>query len=351
MARTQPSAAHIALLRAIEEHGGAATPTQVERWQQQGWLPKTGEWFEPGCSTIRPVILTRALWLANTARPGRSIGWLGWVFWAIDDTPDSARRLRTAMVTTLTRPLSRAGLEEIPAGDSDEAFHARQDAAARMLANRRSPQRDIDGILRDAATAAGIELPRSPAAPVRNIFDPALLEHGARMLLGGATDVGMEDLLESWERASPDHAADIERIREAHHQAELDGTDWMTQSPLADGMAGMVRTIETAGDRELCAAVRSCTKATGVLDRLIRRAAHEPEILVRLMKDVMWDQWARLGGITPDGTAGAAAVALCTFQYLAMPDWAADLERYMSLMDGLLTTSPAIEAGNGEEAV
>ncbi|MFJ8570403.1 flavoprotein [Streptomyces sp. NPDC093514] len=45
------------------------------------------------------------------------------------------------------------------------------------------------------------------------------------------------------------------------------------------------------------------------------------------MSDVMWDQWARVGGIAPDGAVGAAAVAISTFQYLAMPDWAADLDR------------------------
>ncbi|WP_331726182.1 hypothetical protein [Streptomyces sp. NBC_01276] len=356
MARTQPSAAHIALVSAIEEHGETATPTQIERWQQQIWLPKAAEWFEPDSSTLKPKILTRAVWLAHTARAGRSIGWLGWVFWAIDDTPDSAQRLRAALVTTIKRPLARAGIEQLPAGDSNQAFQARQDAAARMTANLRSPRRDFDGLLRDGAAAAGIQLPRSPATAVPNIFDRALVEPGARLLLGGAADVGMDDLLKSWKKAWPEHAEMIEYIRKAHQEAELAGTDLMAQSPMAEGMAGMVRAIESAEDRKLCAAVRSCTKASGVLGVLLQRAACEPQILGRLTGDAMWDQWARVGGITPDGAAGAAAVAISTFQYLAIPEWAADLDRYSAAMHALLaasaegsTTTPHIPLAQAED--
>ncbi|MGP3632655.1 hypothetical protein ACTU45_04645 [Streptomyces sp. 24-1644] len=344
MARTQPSAAHLALVGVIDEHGETATPTQIERWQQQGWLPRAIEWFESDSSTILPTILTRAVWLAQTARAGRGIGWLGWVFWAIDDTPDSARRLRAVLVATLQRSLARAGIEQLPSGDSNHAFQARQDAAARMLANRHAHRRDFDGILRGGAAAAGVELPRSPETAVPNIFHRALLESGARLLLGGAADVGIEDLLASWEQAWPDQAEKIEYMRRAHRQAKLAGTDLMAQSPMAEGMAGMVRTIESADDRELCAAVRSCTKASGALGVLMQRAVFEPEILARLMSDAMWDQWARVGGIALDGGAGAAAVAMSTFQYLAMPEWAEDLERYSAFMDELLASYPEVSS-------
>ncbi|WP_328966192.1 hypothetical protein [Streptomyces virginiae] len=209
-----------------------------------------------------------------------------------------------------------------------------------MMENRRSPRRDLDGTLRDGAAAAGVELPRSPEPAVPNIFHRALLEPGARLLLGGTADVGIEDLLESWEQAWPDHAEKLEFIREAHRQAELAGTNLMAQSPMAEGMAGMVRTIETADDKELCEAVRSCTKASGLLGVLMQRAVYEPEILARLMSDAMWNQWARVGGIAPDGAAGAAAVAISTFQYLAMPDWAADLDRYVRVMHALDAAYP-----------
>ncbi|MGP3637830.1 hypothetical protein ACTU45_31620 [Streptomyces sp. 24-1644] len=238
--------------------------------------------------------------------------------------------------------MARAGIEQLPVGDSNHAFQARQDAAARMLANRHSPRRDFDGILRDAAAAAGVKLPRSPKTAAPNIFHRALMEPGARLLLGGTADVGMEDMLASWEQASPDHAEKIGCIRRVHRQAELAGTDLMAQSPMAEGMAGIVRTIESADDRELCAAVRNCTKASGALGVLMQRAVYEPEILARLMSDAMWDQWTRVGGIAPDGAVGAAAVAISTFQYLAMPEWAADLERYSAFIDELLTSCPQV---------
>ncbi|MFD0267813.1 hypothetical protein ACFVGY_14655 [Streptomyces sp. NPDC127106] len=345
MARTKPSPAHLALVQIIEEVGCTVTTTQLERWQQHGWLPKTSAWCEPGSIALRRDILTRALWLASTARAGRSIGWLGWVFWAMDETPDTAERLRTALVETLKRPLARAGIEQIPTGNSDKAFQARQDAAAKMLENRRFPRRDLDETLRAHAAEVGLELPRSSAPSLPNIFHRALMDPGARLLLGGAADVGTEDQLDALEQAMPDHPEAIEHLREALRRSELAGTDLLAQSPLAQGITGMVRTIETADDRALCHAVRTCTKASGVLAVLMRRAPDQPEILAQLTGDVMWEQWARVGGILPESPAvvAAAAVAINTFQYLAMPDWAADLDRYLSFMNALLEAPKSVE--------
>ncbi|MGX1546847.1 hypothetical protein [Streptomyces adustus] len=62
----------------------------------------------------------------------------------------------------------------------------------------------------------------------------------------------------------------------------------------------------------------------------------EPEILAVLMDDVMGDQWVRAEGLAPLGRLGEAAIALSTIQYLVVPGWAADLQRYQSLMDALL---------------
>ncbi|MFI1154716.1 hypothetical protein [Streptomyces sp. NPDC020817] len=72
----------------------------------------------------------------------------------------------------------------------------------------------------------------------------------------------------------------------------------------------MVRTVETADDRDLCHAVYTCTQATGALHDLTRRFSADPESIALLMRDVMWQRWARAGGITPEGTPGLAAVAL-----------------------------------------
>ncbi|MEU0235594.1 MULTISPECIES: hypothetical protein [unclassified Streptomyces] len=336
MPRTKPSPAHEALVRGIAEQGGKATTTQVERWRQQGWLPRASVWFEPDSATIRPLVLHRALWLASTARPGRSIGWVGWFFWAVDSTPDSAKRLRTALVATLKRPLVQAGVEEIPAGNSDRAFQARQDAAEKMLPNRRVPRRDLDATLRAHAAEVGLELPRPQASALPNISHRALQEAGARLLLGGATDLGIEGLLEALEQAMPDHAEAIKHLRTAHRQAELAGTDLLARSPWAQGILGMVRTVETADDRDLCHAVHICTRATGVLEVLMRRAPEKPEILAHLSGDEMWQRWAVVGGILPTEMAPSlAAVALNAVQYLADPDWAAELERYLSFMYSL----------------
>lgn len=71
------------------------------------------------------------------------------------------------------------------------------------------------------------------------------------------------------------------------------------------------------------------------LHELMRRSSDEPQILARLTGDVMWQRWAVVGGITPEGTPGLAAVALNTVQYLTEPDGAAELGRYMSLVHAL----------------
>ncbi len=44
----------------------------------------------------------------------------------------------------------------------------------------------------------------------------------------------------------------------------------------------MMRTVETADDQDLCHAVHICTRATGVLEELMRRAPEKPEILAHL---------------------------------------------------------------------
>ncbi|MGW8955614.1 hypothetical protein [Streptomyces sp. NPDC055709] len=186
MARTTPSAADLALIEGAHQHGGTITATQLERWRSCAWLRPTREWYDEDSTTIHPDIVQRAVQLAVISRAGRSISWVGWVFWAIDDTPQTAKRLRAVLLKTLRRPLSRGRVEQLPEGDSNEAFQARQAAAARLLHGRRSPRRDFDGTLRAYAAQAGVQLPRSPAHPVPNIFHPALMQPGARLLLGGA---------------------------------------------------------------------------------------------------------------------------------------------------------------------
>ncbi|MEH6374314.1 hypothetical protein V7793_08245 [Streptomyces sp. KLMMK] len=316
MARTKPSAAELALVAEVEKHGHAVTATQLERWRRQAWLPSTPDWFDAGSCTIRPEIVQRAVHLAALTWPGRSTGWLGWVFWAIDDTPATAKRLRAALLRALERPFARAGVVQVPAGDSDEAFQAREEAAPRLLHNRRSHRRDFDGILRSHASAAGVELPRSPAHSVPNMFHRAVLESGARMVVGGGADVGLEGMLEVLEHAWPDQEPTIERIRTAHRQAALAGVDLMLQAPLAYGLPGMLRTVEAADDRLLCAAVRTCTKASGALAVLLQHAVYAQEILPSLMGDAMWDQWVRVGGFAPYGVVGEVAIAMSAIQYL-----------------------------------
>ncbi|WP_157876971.1 hypothetical protein [Streptomyces graminilatus] len=287
----------------------------------------------------------RVAWLGALARAGSSISWVGWVFWAIDDTPQSAGLLREALTETLQRPFQRAGVDvtQIPQGDDDDAFAARQAMAAQLLIGRRAIGRDLDGILRTHAAAAGIDLPA--LRTVSNPFDQALVKVGARLMVGGADDVSLEELTEAWESVWAGEPEHIERIRAVHVAADRSGVDLHARSPLADGLRGLLHAVEKADDRLLCAAVRACTKGSGALMKLLmERAGDEPEILATLMDDSMWDQWVRVGGVAPAGRLGEAAIALSTVQYLVVPGWAGDLERYLMLMDDLLSTPGAAEA-------
>ncbi|MEU6988206.1 hypothetical protein ABZ946_33070 [Streptomyces sp. NPDC046324] len=232
--------------------------------------------------------------------------------------------------------MEKAGLdvEQVPRGDSDAAFEAREELAAQLLRNRRSPRRDLDGTLREYAARDGVELPSSRSVP--NLFHRALTEPGARMMVGGVTDVGFGGLMDSWEATWPEGRETIERLRAAHREAELAGVDLMAQSPMADGLRGLMRLVEQTDDRLLCAAVRACTRASGTLAVLWTRAVENLELVHHLMADVMWDQWVRVGGLAPNGAAGEAAVAISTVQYLAVPGWADDLHRFQNVMDNLL---------------
>ncbi|WP_129286741.1 hypothetical protein [Streptomyces sp. GZWMJZ-114] len=97
----------------------------------------------------------------------------------------------------------------------------------------------------------------------------------------------------------------------------------------------MVRAIEAADDKDLCNALCACMMATVILQNLMPRAPEMPEIMSLLTGDPMWRSWAVSGGIVPDGALGLAAAALNTYQYLSMPDWAAELDRYSMFMFAL----------------
>ncbi|MFI2764756.1 hypothetical protein ACH5A3_38935 [Streptomyces echinatus] len=346
MTRTSPSAVELALSAEVARCGLTATSYQFERWRGQSWLAPTAQWTDPATGLMRPEIVHRAAWLAVLSRTGRSISWIGWTFWAIDATPQTAQRLRAAVTETLQLPLRRAGvaLAQIPQGDGEDTFEARQETAGRLLAGRRAIGRDLDGILRTHAAAAGLALP--PPRSVSNVFDKTLIRVGARLLVGGMDDVSPEELIEAWEGVWTGPPEQIERMRAAHITADQAGIDLRVCSPLADGLRGLLRAVETADDRMLCAAVRACTKASGSLAKLLLESADDgPEVLRRLMDDVMWDQWVRVGGLAPIGRLGEAAISLSAVQYLGVPGWAEDLHRYQSLMDTLLTMpAPSAEA-------
>ncbi|MEU2027133.1 hypothetical protein ABZ565_34155 [Streptomyces sp. NPDC016469] len=95
----------------------------------------------------------------------------------------------------------------------------------------------------------------------------------------------------------------------------------------------------------LCEAVRACTKASSTLLKLLLEHT-DAGILTELMDDVMWDHWARTGGVAPTGRLGEAAITLSTVQYLLVPGWAQDLHHYQDRMDRLLAapTAPGARA-------
>lgn len=342
MTRTPPTAAELALVAEVSRCGLTATRHQFERWRAKRWLAPTDQWTDPTTGALRPDIVHRAAWLALLSRSGRGISWIGWMFWAIDDTEQTAALLRQALIQTVQLPLRQAGipLGEIPQGDSDTAFDARQNLAARMLEGRRAIGRDSDGLLRDHAGTAGIALP--DPRTVSNPFDARLIRVGARLLTGGTADVSPEELTEAWRSVWTGPPEQLDRITAAHLAADKAETDLRTLSPLAHGLPGLVRAFAQADARVLCEAVRACTKASSTLMKLFLERA-DTEMLTVLMNDVMWDQWVRAGGIAPASRLGEAAITLSTVQYLLVPGWSEDLHRYQDRMDRLLAapTAPA----------
>ncbi|MFE1892670.1 hypothetical protein [Streptomyces microflavus] len=271
--------------------------------------------------------------MARASRAGRSISWAAWAFWSEDATPDTAKRLRAAIRSTLLRPLDRAGIDLPPADDSEEAFHATEVAAAQLLRSRRFRKRDLDGTLRSHATAAGIELLKVQGHLVPNIFHRAVLEPGARMLIGGTAHIAYEAVLDEWARIWPDSQEAIDKLRTRYREAELSGIDPMQSSPMRDGLPGLMRAVDEATDERLCAAVQACTKGSAIVGELFQRA---PARIPHLMNDVMWGQRVLVGGLAPDGKAGEAGIAIATVTHLLVPGWAEDLDRYTAVMTSYL---------------
>ncbi|MDI1456482.1 hypothetical protein NHG22_22075 [Streptomyces sp. ATE26] len=309
---------------------------QFERWRARCWPLPTGQWTDPATGALRPDIVRRAAWLAALSRPGRGISWAGWAFWAIDDTEQTAALLRQALIRTIQLPLRQAGiaLSQVPQGDSDTAFEARQGLAARLLQERRAIGWDLDGLLRDHAGTAGIVLP--DPRTVSNPFDTTLIRIGARLLTGGMADVSPEELTEAWRSVWTGPPGHLDQMTAAHLAADQAGTDPRSLSPLARGLPGLVRALERADARLLCEAVRACTKASSTLLKLLLERAGAG-MLAELMDDVMWAQWVRVGGIAPVSRLGEVAITLSTVQYLLVPGWAEDLHRYQGRMHRMLT--------------
>ncbi|MFJ3106504.1 hypothetical protein [Streptomyces sp. NPDC086835] len=346
MTRTPPTAAELALAAEVSRLGLTITPHQLERWRAKHWLAPADQWTDPATSALRPDIVHRTAWLAALSRSGRGISWIGWTFWAIDDTEQTAALLRQALIQTIQLPLRQAGitLDQIPQGDSDTAFEARQGLAERLRRGRRAIGRDLGGLLRDHAATAGIVLPEPRT--VSNLFDATLIRIGARLLTGGMADISPEELTDTWRSAWTGPPERLDRITAAHITADETGTDLRALSPLAHGLPGLVRVFEQADAHLLCEAVRACTKASSTLMKLLLERA-DAEMLTALMNDAMWEQWVRAGGIAPVSRLGEAAITLSTVQYLLIPDWAEDLYRYQDRMDRLLAapTAPTPDGG------
>ncbi|MFC4463792.1 hypothetical protein ACFPH6_04235 [Streptomyces xiangluensis] len=104
MTRSKPPALDLALADSVGKLGYTISPTQLERWRTQRWLRRPADWTDPATGEIRDEIVHRAAWLAHASTSGRSISWIGWTYWAIDDTPETATRLRAAVADALERP-------------------------------------------------------------------------------------------------------------------------------------------------------------------------------------------------------------------------------------------------------
>ncbi|MGW1563780.1 hypothetical protein ACWCQ1_46050 [Streptomyces sp. NPDC002144] len=247
------------------------------------------------------------------------------------------------MADAFERPFRRAGIDfsQIPQGDSDQAFEARREMASRMLMDRRSPRQDLDGFLRTGAASAELELP--PSRSVSSIFHPALMDPGARMLIGGIEDVGFDEMADAWAAATPGNPEMIEHIRAAQRDAALAGENMFAQFPLAHGLPGLIRAVQEAEGPRLCTAVLACTRASTALTMVLPHVANAPELLRTLMADEMWDQWVGVGFAPVLGIGGEVAVAMSVVQHLLMPEWAEGLERYQALLDTLLAGPPPSE--------
>lgn len=80
---------------------GLPSPTNRPSQPHAACSHRAADWTEPDAGELRPEIVHRTACLADTSRPGRSISWIGWIFWVIDNTLATAARLREAVVDAI----------------------------------------------------------------------------------------------------------------------------------------------------------------------------------------------------------------------------------------------------------
>lgn len=348
MSRTPPAGADAALIADLARLNITVTHAQLERWRAIDYLTRRRPGRPPADDVHPPGTLALVAQLAVASRQGRSLGAVGWCFWAKHASPRAARRLRAALLQTLDTYGARLGVRpDAPARDSDAAddeWQARSNAATALVQSvRRGP--DLHTLLSTAVRDSGEQLEETPGA-LPSVNRPAILHLMARLLAGGAADVPAGEFLDEIQEGFPELAETVDDIQGRRRQRELAGNhDLWAKGPLADGWAGLRRAVVDAHGDRLCRAVELNTAASAALAFVItgftpQGESMPPRALAYAMADPMWEQWGRHMPLPQLHATWRTVIAVQSAFTLILPGRQDELRRYRGQLEQLLQLAP-----------
>ena len=214
MPRGDLSRADAELIRVLAEQGLTVSPYQLERWRAAGQLPRNRRRGlgrgKGSVSEIDDQSVRQAAMLARSAGQGRALMGSHVLDRFMAGRPVPEVRVRAAYRDRLDR-LGR--MIAADAGDDDEGWQARYDAAQRL--SRRSHRADA-GMLLDAL----LERPERYTAGERQQRQ-AVRAFTQGMAHGG--DAALEEMAEAFAVFGAAPGGDLEKAKQALREAELAG--------------------------------------------------------------------------------------------------------------------------------
>lgn len=215
MPRGEPSRADTELIQALADQGLTVSHYQLERWRATGQLPRNRRRAlgrgKGSVSELDSHAVRQAATLARATRRGRQLPGGHVLDRFIAGKPVTEAAVRAAYLDRLER---LGHLIAADAGEGDEGWQARYDAAKRLTRRARADGRNLLDVLLDRPEQNPAVTDKQQRQAFRT-FTQALARGG---------DARLEEVAEAFAIFGAAPAGDLERIKADMREAELSGT-------------------------------------------------------------------------------------------------------------------------------